>query len=393
MSPKRKFLNLKEKIKVIDDSKKGVSARKLVTLYGCGRSQINAILKNSEDYLDQSYRGANLDSKTKRRKTGNEELDEVLLEWLSNCRSKNLPISGPILQENALNIAKKLGISDFKASNGWLEKFRTRHNIVFRKLNGEAADCPLDEAKGWMETLPSIIADYDLKDIFNCDETGLFFRSIPDKTLCLKSDACKGGKHAKERLTVLLCCNMEGDFEKTLVIGKAIKPRCFKNLDMKKLPVMWRHNQKSWMTQSIMNEWLTELNKDMKKQKRNILLFMDNAKCHPIDSNFSNLKIKFLPPNTTAFCQPMDQGIIQTFKLRYRKMQMQKLVSKMSGVVSVRDLIKSLNVLDAVNWINMAVKEVKRSTVQKCFAKAGFKVSLTFLYRIFFFTFNKCFSI
>ena len=55
-------------------------------------------------------------------------------------------------------------------------------------------------------------------------------------------------KRSKERLTVALCVNAEGTFEKPLVIGKAAVPRCFRNLNVKTLPVMWRHNKKAWMT-------------------------------------------------------------------------------------------------------------------------------------------------
>ena len=377
MSSKRKFLKLGDKVKVIQDSKKGLSTRKLAEIYGCGRTQINSILKKSDVYLEKTFQGVNLESKSKRRKNGYEGIDDLLLEWLLNCREKNLPISGPMLQESALEIANKLGISDFKASNGWLQKFRTRHNIVFRKLNGEASDAPMKEITSWMETLHELTADYDSKDVYNCDETGLFFRAIPDKTLCLKADACRGGKIAKERLTVLLCCNAVGEFEKPIVIGKYGKPRCFGNMDIKKLPVVWKFNTKSWMTKLIMNEWLINLNNKMQRQKRNILLFMDNAKCHPIENTYSNIKVVFLPANTTAFTQPLDLGIIQAFKLHYRKRMMRKLVSMMSKVTSVSDLTKRINVLDAIDWINMAVKEIKSSTVEKCFAKAGIKVSFT----------------
>ena len=44
-------------------------------------------------------------------------------------RALNLPISGPLIQEKALSVAEKLGIANFKASNGWLDRFKTSHNI------------------------------------------------------------------------------------------------------------------------------------------------------------------------------------------------------------------------------------------------------------------------
>jgi len=54
----------------------------------------------------------------------------------------------------------------------------------------------------------------------------------------------------KERITVLLCGNMAGEIEKLLVIEKAAKPRCFKNIDVEKLPVSWYSNKKAWITGS-----------------------------------------------------------------------------------------------------------------------------------------------
>jgi hypothetical protein len=49
---------------------------------------------------------------------------------------------------------------------------------------------------------------------------------------------------SKERLTVLLYENKVGKMEKPLVTGKAAKPRCFKNLKINNLPVIWRNNRK-----------------------------------------------------------------------------------------------------------------------------------------------------
>lgn len=66
-------------------------------------------------------------------------------------------------------------IPDFKASNQWLKKLRTRHSIVFCKMIREAADCPMTEIKAWLKTSTFIIVDYESQNIFNCDEVGLFF--------------------------------------------------------------------------------------------------------------------------------------------------------------------------------------------------------------------------
>ena len=73
--------------------------------------------------------------------------------------------------------------------------------------------------------------------------------------------------------------------EKPLVIGKAAKPRCFRNMDIRKLPVEWRSNKKAWMTSQIMEEWLTAFNGRMKMQNRHVLLFLDKANATPT-SNF-----------------------------------------------------------------------------------------------------------
>jgi 3-deoxy-D-arabino-heptulosonate 7-phosphate (DAHP) synthase len=72
--------------------------------------------------------------------------------------------------------------------------------------------------------------------------------------------------------------------------GKAAKSRCFKNLKINNLPVMWRNNKKAWMTAATVEEWLTMLNAIMKKENRNVILLLGSATCHP-KVTLSNVKI------------------------------------------------------------------------------------------------------
>ena len=112
--------------------------------------------------------------------------------------------------------------------------------------------------QAWRSGLSACLSTYEPCNIFNTDETALFFKALPDKTIVFKGDPCVGGKRSKEQVTVLLATNMTGtEWLPLLVIGKAAKPRCFKNI--KQLPVDYRFNRKAWMTAEIFQAWLRQL--------------------------------------------------------------------------------------------------------------------------------------
>ena len=73
----------------------------------------------------------------------------------------------------------------------------------------------------WKTRLPLIIDKYAPECVYSADETGLFFKALPDRSLIMTKETCKGGKRSKERFTVLLCTNMIGtDKLQPLVVRK-----------------------------------------------------------------------------------------------------------------------------------------------------------------------------
>lgn len=242
---------------------------------------------------------------------------------------------------------------------------------MFNAVCGEARDVNQSTVDDWKAKLPEIIAGYEPRNIANADETALFFRAIPDKTLSFKGNKCSGGKMPKERLSVLLCFFADGKSEKPLVIGKSKKPRCFKNIDVNALPVHYYHNKAAWMTTSIMEQWLVQFDNRMQAQNRHILLFLDNATSHP-HLQLSNIKLVFLPAQTTSVLQPMDQGIIYTTKVYYRKRVLARVCRLMDGVQNVSELNKSVSVLDAIQWLASSVQSVQPKCVIGSYKKAGF---------------------
>ena len=155
------------------------------------------------------------------------------------------------------------------------------------------------------------------------DETGAFWRGLPEKTLSEKGKRCSGGKKAKQRNTWAFFVNAAGEKEDPIVIGKYARPRCLKNLKDVKRPYKCQYfsNPKAWMNSEIFNSILSKLNQRLLREKKNILLFMDNAPCYPpcLEGMFSNIKVVFLPKNTTSKTQPLDAGIIANWKVKYKK--------------------------------------------------------------------------
>lgn len=149
-----------------------------------------------------------------------------------------------MIQSKAKIIADAIGDREFAASNGLLQCFLARHNISLKAISGESNDIDSEAVDTWKKRLPELCAGFAERDIFNADETGLFFKQLPTRTLAMKSKKCFGGKLAKERVTCLLACNIIGDKLRPLVIGKSKCPRAFRHarITSRDLPVMWKNN-------------------------------------------------------------------------------------------------------------------------------------------------------
>ena len=85
------------------------------------------------------------------------------------------------------------------------------------------------------------------------------------------------------------------------------------------LGVEYYSNKKGWKTMAVFNTWITNWNCNLRWMQGNhkVVLFVDQASSHVLQ-DLSNIRIQFLPPNTTSKLQPMDQGVIRSFKCCYR---------------------------------------------------------------------------
>jgi hypothetical protein len=293
---------------------------------------------------------------------------------------KKAIITGDILKEKAKHLWDALPqYNDAempKWSNGWLDNFKKRYKIREYVQHGEAGSAQTDKPDNitQMEHVRQLCTKYEERDILNMDETGLNWKRTPDRTLATKSHS--GTKKSKDRITIALTSNADGSekFE-PWVIGKSENPRCFSKINRRNLRIIYRFNESKWMTGLICEEYLRWLNNKIRGEGRKVLLLMDNFSGHELAvqlvgglQGLSNVRIAWLPPNTTSEWQPMDQGIIASFKLQYRKQWIAFMVREYEAEKNPQ---KTVNLLKAIQWTRVAWETlVTPTTIQRCWVKS-----------------------
>ncbi|GBN23399.1 Jerky -like [Araneus ventricosus] len=139
----------------------------------------------------------------------------------------------------------------------------------------------------------------------------------------------------KDRVTILVCANASGSHRvKLTLVGKSKKARCIKNISKTALPVQYIHQESAWINSRLFSElfhdcFVPEVKKNLKKLRlKKAILLMDNAPAHTDVETLKaeNINCIFVPPNTTAILQLMDQGVIESMKRCYRKQLLMNLL-------------------------------------------------------------------
>ncbi|KFD58061.1 hypothetical protein M513_00824, partial [Trichuris suis] len=215
---------------------------------------------------------------------------------------------------------------------------------------------------------------------YNADETGLNWKALATKSLITRwEEYAPGCKRRKERVTLMLCANSSGTHRLPLfLVGKSKNPRSFKNV---KLPVRYSHQKQAWMNFHIFKEWFkgTFIPEAKKYQSSagktgEVLLLIDNAPAHPsveyLDAVDEFVTVKFLPPNVTPLIQPMDQGVIVSFKRNYREQLLrQLLLPDDNTVATVINFYKKISLKDCCYMAAESWESVKQITLTNAWNK------------------------
>ena len=414
---KRKFLTVSEKVRLLDLLKSGKKYSEVAKQYGLNESTVRYIRKDEENIRKTAALSFNKD--TKRLLKGQNKtvirMENALSVWIQDCRTKKINIDTNVIRAKAKALYDTMvpeggaegGDDDpqddddnaeevddpqpsssgqststpsprgFVASKGWFERFKRRFGLQSVSLYGEAASADEPAAKRYVEDVfPKIIEDngYLPEQVFNMDETGLFWKRMPTRTFLFKDEQKRPGfKAHKDRVTLLMCGNAAGFMLKPGLIYKSKNPHALRHKNKDLLPVYWMHNKKAWVTKALTLEWFmkcfipqVKLYLAEKGLPFKVVLFMDCAGGHATNLQYDGVQVEFLPPNTTSLIQPMDQGVIRAFKALYMRSTMEALISSISEhdeTFTMKKYWKDYNIATCLANIQNALKSMKEQTI------------------------------
>lgn len=319
-------------------------------------------------------------------------LESALFRWFETLRHAGSTITDEILKTKAQSLATspQSGVTtpNWMPSNGFIYRFKSRHGIRSYSQTGELSSANETDAESERLQIQSLIAEtpYDL--FLNQDETGLYWKCLPTKSLSA-TQTNRGAKRSKDRLTVAIYSSSDGSIFEPFVIGKSANPRCFRGPDGSNIPLRDRYmsSRKAWMTMELCRSMIQKFQAilEIRVPGATSLTFWDNAASHPPELDPQNGHC-FFAPNLTSLVQPNDQGIIAAFKLAYRREFLQRLIQEVEQTIleyrtEGRDIPRDLatqvankfTIKDALECIQIASSYMRRnpSIMQNCWLKAG----------------------
>ncbi|KAL0269199.1 UNVERIFIED_CONTAM: hypothetical protein PYX00_007011 [Menopon gallinae] len=385
---KKEMITMELKKEIVEKHERGLRVSDIARYYNKSTSTISTILKRKDEIRALEV-AKGVTKVSKQRPRALEDVENLLLVWVNEKQLSGDSVTEASICEKAKAlyadvVDKQPGAStdDFKASRGWYENFKKRSGIVVRQ--GEAVNSASEFASRFQEIV--LTRCYLPQQVFNCDETSLFWKRMPRRTyLTAEESAVPGHKPMKDRLTLLLCANASGEFKvKPLLVYHSENPRAFKKCKVQKseMSVMWKSNSNARLIRVFFVEWVNKVFGPAVKQyllENNLplkaLLIMDSDPAHvpdledylPEEFNFINFMI--LPASTTSLLQPMNQGIISDFKIRYTKELFQHCFDATEGI-TLREYWKNqFHIVKCLKVIDKAWEGITKKVINSAWGK------------------------
>ncbi len=297
------------------------------------------------------------------------ELECHLLDEFDKLREKGISVDKLMIKSIAKDYVDNHDTFNFNITSYFIRKFIERHNLKFRNLHGESQATTTDNYESFFYEYEEICKNYFPQDIYNIDETGIFYKEQGRRSYTKSNKDSKGYKLQKTRITLLLGVNKLGDFLPPMIIGKSKQPRCFKKASPQSFNIIYSHNKSAWLTKIDFANYCNEINNTLVKENRKILILIDNFSGHNIEAP-SNIRFLRFPPNSTSKLQPLDLSPNNTIKQYYKSLLRQHIYcASINNGLELPGILRNVTLTEVFSWITMSISHCTKISVINAWKK------------------------
>lgn len=321
------------------------------------------------------------------RKVRYQDIEEKLLSWIKERREAGVRVTGKGLQRQALQLHKQQGNQSFKASLGWLTRFKKRHRLVMRRTThiSQKPKAVTDELilRFQRQAIQlRINRNYDLSKIGNMDETPVWLEMPGQSTLEQRGEkdiSVSSTGHHKERVTVIVGALADGTKLTPLVLLPGVRPPKPHEVPTGIAIYMCGAGKGSWSTAEITQVWLAKIWGVNNKQRR--LLVWDTFRGHTTEEVKAKVRgqynsdLLFVPPGCTGWLQPADVSWNAPFKKHLAELYDEWQFSAPKELTRFGNP-KPPSKPTLLKWIKTAWDLITPEIVRKSFKKCGISNAL-----------------
>ncbi|KRY55947.1 Tigger transposable element-derived protein 6, partial [Trichinella britovi] len=310
---KRTRITIAEKREVIELLKQNYSANDIAQRYQISRSTVFLIQRNSQRLLNPCLQ----ESLFAIRPGKYALVEAVLEEWLVRERALNHTISASVIQYEALQIANQLNLNNFKASNGWLSRFKNKLCLNhYRWLSKERLLPGVIEE--WQKNVLDVVcAKYQPDDIFAADQIELYFRREGEnKFYC--GVLFDNIENTCEKISTLLAVCMSGSCKIAPVIVSSAEDEEVECKSSSEFQYCYQENGD--ISESVFKEWLKSMDEWFLSHGRKICLLISDIFSYARDLPLNAVEIIFCPRSARYYLHPCYQGIFDVLIANFGKL-------------------------------------------------------------------------
>ncbi|KRZ07901.1 Tigger transposable element-derived protein 6 [Trichinella zimbabwensis] len=359
---KRTRITIAEKREIIELLKQNYSANDIAQRYQISRSTVFLIQRNSQRLLNPCLQ----ESLFAIRPGKYALVEAVLEEWLVKERALNHTISGSVIQYEALQIANQLNLHNFKASTGWLSRFKNRLCLNhYRWLSKERLLPGVIEE--WQKNVLDVVcAKYQPDDIFAADQIELYFRREGEnKFYC--GVLFDNIENTCEKISILLAVCMSGSCKIAPVIVSSAEDEEVECKSSSAFQYCYQENGD--ITESVFKEWLKSMDEWFLSCGRRICLLMSDIFSYARDLPLNAVEIIFCPRSARYYLHPCYQGIFDVLIANFAKLHAKHLYE-------VKQYDKDfIDTETQINFIIEATSGIDSEILLHAFRRCGFYFS------------------